>query len=134
MAYMQNGMAEIVQDLTSDHAAAAKALRLADGSRGANASPYFSLSDLIKRWPASSARREVVMVSDGIDRYYGTGDLQDPYVDAAIDDAQRAGIVVSAIYTPGPGISGTATGRLTGGSSTSRRSRTRRAEKPITSD
>ncbi len=103
VAYMQNGIAKIVQNLTSDHAAAAKALRLPMGMRGANGSPYFSLSDLIKRWPESNARREVLMVSDGIDLYYGTGDLEDPYLAEAIDDAQRAGILVSAIYTPGVG-------------------------------
>jgi hypothetical protein len=103
IAYMQNGIAKIAQDLTSDHAQAAKALRLPMGIRGINGSPYFSLSDLIKRWPTSTARREVLMVSDGIDRYYGAGDLQDPYVDEAISNAQRAGILVSAIYTPGVG-------------------------------
>jgi len=43
------------------------------------------------------------MVSDGIDRYYGSGDLEDPYLTEAIDNAVRAGIVVSAIYTPGVG-------------------------------
>ena len=73
------------------------------GMRGANGSPYFSLTDLIKRWPTSTARREVFMVSDGIDLYYGTGDLNDPYVQEAIDNAQRAGILVSAIYSPGVG-------------------------------
>ena len=103
---MQNGIAKIEQNLTSDHAQASKALRLPMGMRGANGSPYFSLSDLIKRWPASTARREVLIVSDGIDRYYGSGDLLDPYLDAAIDDAQRAGILVSAIYSPGVGHSG----------------------------
>jgi hypothetical protein len=106
IAYMQNGIAKIEQNLSSDHALAAKALRLPMGIRGANGSPYFSLSDLVKRWPASTARREVLMVSDGIDRYYGSGDLLDPYLDAAIDDAQRAGILVSAIYSPGVGHSG----------------------------
>jgi hypothetical protein len=103
IAYMQNGMARIVQDLTTDHAQAAKALRLPMGVRGANGSPYFSLSDLIKHWPESSGRREVIMASDGIDLYYGSRDLDDPYVNEAIDNAQRAGIVVSAIYTPGVG-------------------------------
>ena len=103
MAYMQNGTARVVQDLTNDHAAAAKALRLPLGAAGANASPYFSLSDLVKRWPASSGRREVLMITDGIDRYYGTGDLQDPYLQEAIDDAVRAGILVSAIYSPDAG-------------------------------
>lgn len=103
VAYMQNGISRVLQDLTSDHAAAAKSLRLPMEEAGANASPYFSLSDLIKKWPATSARREVLLVTDGIDRYYGTGDLQDPYVDAAVDDAAKAGIEVSAIYNPGAG-------------------------------
>jgi len=103
VAYMQNGIAKVEQNPTSDHALAAKALRLPMGIGGINASPYFSVSDLVKRWPESSARREVLMASDGIDRYYGSGDLQDPYLDAAIDDATRAGIVVYAIYTPGAG-------------------------------
>jgi hypothetical protein len=103
VAYMQNGMARVEQNLTSDHALAAKALRLPMGIGGINASPYFSVSDLVKRWPESTARREVLMVSDGIDRYYGSGDLQDPYLEAAIDDATRAGIVVYAIYNPGAG-------------------------------
>jgi hypothetical protein len=100
---MQNGTAKVEQNLTSDHAQAAKALRLPMGAGGANGSPYFSLSDLIKRWPESTARREVLMISDGIDRYYGTGDLSDPYLDEAIGSAQRAGILVSAIYSPGVG-------------------------------
>lgn len=103
IAYMQNGMAKIVQDLTADHALAAKALRLPQGIRGINGSPYFSLTDLVKRWPESSARREVLMVSDGIDLYYESRDLEDPYLAEAINDAQRAGILVSVIYTPGVG-------------------------------
>ena len=103
VAYMQDGTAHVEQNLTSDHALAAKALRLPKGIGGINGSPYFSLSDLLKRWPASEARREVLMVSDGIDRYYGTGDLDDPYLTEAVDNAVRAGIVVSAIYTPGVG-------------------------------
>jgi hypothetical protein len=103
VAYMQNGIARVEQNPTSDHALATKALRLPLGIGGVNASPYFSLSDLVKRWPQSTARREVVMVTDGIDRYYGSGDLQDPYLDAAIDDATRAGILVYGIYTPGAG-------------------------------
>jgi len=106
VAYMQNGSAQIVQNLTEDHAQAAKSLRLPLGVAGVNASPYFALSDLVKRWPNSGPRREVVMVSDGIDRYYGGADLQDPYVATAIDDAQRAGIVVYAIYNPGVGHAG----------------------------
>jgi hypothetical protein len=103
VAYMQNGTAKVQQNLTGDHVLAAQSLRLPAGASGINGSPYFSLSDLIKRWPESSARREVLMVSDGIDRYNGSGDPDDPYLSAAIDDAQRAGIMVYAIYTPGVG-------------------------------
>ena len=103
LAYMQNGTAQIVQNPTADHAQAAKALRLPLGVAGINASPYFSLQDLIKKWPQTGARREVLMVSDGIDLYYGMPDLQDPYVGDAIGDAQRAGVIVYAIYNPGAG-------------------------------
>src|SRR5215472_12276319 len=103
VAYMQNGMARIVENLTSDHQQAANAIRLPMGTRGANASPYFSVSDLIKRWPATNARREMLVASDGIDPYYPNADFQDPYLDTAISDAQRAGILISAIYTPGVG-------------------------------
>ena len=103
VAYMQNGIAKIEQNLTTDHAQAAKAVRLPLGYFSANASPYFSLSDLVKRWPQDDARHEVIMITNGYDPYYGAGDLEDPYLTAAIDDCQRAGIVVSAIYAPNGG-------------------------------
>jgi hypothetical protein len=103
VAYMQNGIARILANPTAEHAQAAKQLRLPMGIGGANASPYFSLSDLVKRWPPSNARHEVLMVSSGIDRYYGAGDLLDPYLQAAIDDAGKAGVLVSAIYIPDVG-------------------------------
>lgn len=103
VAYMRNGIAWIAQQPTSDHTLATKALRLPYGMASANGSPYFSLTDLVKRWPKSDSRREVLMISDGYDRYYGQNDLLDPYLIAAIHDAQRAGIVVSTIYNPGVG-------------------------------
>ncbi len=103
IAYMRNGIAWIVQNPTSDHETAAKALRLPYGSAGANGSPYFALSDLVKHWAKSDNRREVLMISDGVDRYYDQDDLADPYLAQAIAAAQRAGIVVSSIYNPGKG-------------------------------
>ena len=103
VAYMRDGVAQFVQNLTSDHSLAAKALRLPLGIRGVNGSPYLSLTDLVKRWPTTPARRAIIMATDGVDPLYGTGELQDPYLDEAIDDALRAGITVSAIYTPGVG-------------------------------
>src|SRR5437764_7626281 len=102
VAYMRNGTAVILQNLTNDHALATKALRLPFGDAGASGSPYFSLVDLIKRWPESPVRREILMLSDGIDRFGGSGP-SNPYVDSAIEDAQRAGIIIFSIYTPGVG-------------------------------
>jgi hypothetical protein len=102
IAYMQNGIAQVMQNLTNDHALAAKALRLPLGNPGASASPYFSLGDLIKRWPASEERHEVLMITDGIDRYWGSGP-DNVYVDQVIEQAQRAGVIVFSIYTPGEG-------------------------------
>jgi hypothetical protein len=102
VAYMQNGIAQVVQNLTNDHALAAKALRLPMANPGASASPYFSLADLIKRWPPSDERHEVLMITDGIDRYWGSGP-DNAYVDQVIEQAQRAGVIVFSIYTPGEG-------------------------------
>lgn len=101
IGYMSHGTVETVQSLTTDHGRAAKALRL---PFGVSSSPYLSLSELIKRWPDTAARREVVMVTSGADPLGGTG-VMNPYLDAAIEDAQRAGIIVYAIYTPGTGHS-----------------------------
>jgi hypothetical protein len=107
IAYMQNGTAKMEQSLTSDHNLASKALRLPRGMPGINGSPYFSLSDLAKHWPEdTSARREVLLVSDGIDRYYEGNDMQDPYLSSAIEDCQRSGVLVFAIYSPGVGHAG----------------------------
>jgi len=103
VAYMQDGIARIEQNLTSDHDLAAKAVRLPLGYFTANAGPYFSLSDLVKRWQPDGNRHEVIMVTNGVDPYYGIGDTMDPYLTAAIADCQRAGILVSAIYAPGAG-------------------------------
>jgi hypothetical protein len=94
--------ADILQNPTNDHTQAAKALRLPLGDAGASGSPYFSVVDLIKRWPEGAVRREILMVSDGIDRF-GGGGPSNPYVDSAIAEAQRAGVIIYSIYTPGVG-------------------------------
>ena len=104
VGYMRNGTVETVAKFTTDHTAAAKAVRLPFGNNGGGASPYFSLQELIKEWPLNPARprREVLMITDGIDRYNGGGP-SNPYVDSTVELAQRAGILVYTIYTPGAG-------------------------------
>ena len=104
IGYMRNGTVEVAQDLTADHPKVAKSLRLPLGSPGAVASPFLALGDLIKRWPDDAARHEVILVTSGVDPLGGA--LLDPYLDAAIEHAQRAGVIVYGIYTPGAGHSG----------------------------
>jgi len=113
VGYMQNATVKIAQNPTADHAKAAKALRLPFGYPGVSPSPFLSLSDLIKRWPASAARHEVVLVSSGIDPL--GGDVVNPYLDSAIQDAQRAGVIVYTIYTPAAGHFGHAYWRINWG-------------------
>ena len=101
VAYMENGRAVFAGPLTTDHAAAMRELRLPlAGEPGVSASPYFCLSDLAKNWPSNDAhaRREVVMVTDGVDYYEVRYDPEDPYVAAAIEDAVRAHLIVYSIY------------------------------------
>jgi hypothetical protein len=100
IAYMENGRAVFSAPLSADHEQILRELRLPIGSPGYSASPYFCLSDLAKNWPShdTSARREVVMVTDGVDQYDRRYDPEDPYVAAAASDAVKAHLVVYAIY------------------------------------
>jgi hypothetical protein len=100
VAYMQNGRAVFAGPLTSDKALAARGLHLPGGIGGVSASPYFCLSDLAKQWPSTNRdnRREVVMITDGLDPYNPRFDPEDPYLQAAIDDSIRAGLVVNSIF------------------------------------
>jgi len=100
IGYMENGNAALSGPLTTDRAAALRGLHIPAGSAGSNGSPYFALSDLAKRWPSddASARREVLMVTNGVDEYNRRLDLDDPYVQAAVNDAVRARIILYAIY------------------------------------
>ena len=107
IGYMRNGMTQFAHEFTADHKAAANSIRVAFGAGGADVSPYDSLSDAIKRWPANSnARREVVMISSGIEALGGGYTSDNPYVNRAISDAQKAGVVVYTIYSPSVGHSG----------------------------
>lgn len=130
VAYMSNATIQITQNFTADHAAAAKAVRLPRGNLSSMDSPYLSLTSLIKGWPEQKVRREVLMVSDGIDRLrtdptararyspsYGRAGRAplptttmsagmstiSPDVDTASTAAQRYGVIVHGIYATGAG-------------------------------
>jgi hypothetical protein len=122
VGYMRNGAAQVAQELTTDHRQAANALRIPLGSPGVYGSPYLSVIDLMKRWPESSNRREVVMITDGIDRLHGwphrrsLGPLS-PDVSAASTVAQRTGTIIHGIYTRGVGWRGSNFWQVTNGQS-----------------
>jgi hypothetical protein len=105
VGYMRNGSFVMAQDFTADHENVSAALRLPMAQPGVNGSPYFSLADLVKHWPSSqpTGRRAVLMLTDGVDRYYGSADLDDPYMDEAIHDALKHGVMVYSIYLSGAG-------------------------------
>ena len=107
VGYMRNGTVQYTARFGTDHTQAASSMRIPVGEAGISGSVYFSLSEVAKKWPGTNTeRREILMITDGIDRYgFGTG-LDDPYVLSAISDAQKAGIIVFSIYAANAGHAG----------------------------
>jgi hypothetical protein len=130
LAYMSNATIQLVQNFTTDHTLVANAIRLPRGSTSTMDSPYLSLVSLVKAWPQQKVRREVLMVSDGIDRLRGQGtsgvevaspsQMRNPRsmgafttsetmpsisvdADTASNVSQRYGVIVHSIYSPGVG-------------------------------
>jgi len=97
VGYMQNGTVAFAGPLSADHHQLVSELHLPAGP-GTN--PYFSLSELAQHWPSQdrNARREVVMLSGGVDPENRRFDADDPYVESAVRDSVRAGLVVYTIY------------------------------------
>lgn len=97
VGYMQNGTVFIAGPLSADHKQVAEELHLPGG--GAT-NPYFSLSELAQNWPSHDrgVRREVLLLSDGVDPENRRFDPDDPYVQTAIRDSLRAGLVVYTVY------------------------------------
>jgi VWFA-related protein len=104
VAYAANGASNLVQDFTTDHELAVKALRLPVGVAAAGGSIYQSVWDLLKKWPDDGSRRAVLVISDGVDIYRGIvesepGDNMD--LQSAIDLAQRTNVPIYSIYARG---------------------------------
>jgi len=121
IGYMRNGSVQVAQPFTADHSQAANTLHLPEGIPGISASPYLCLSDFVKSWPGAGVQptyvgappphkaRFVIMITDGVDPYNGSTSVMNqgsPYVDAAVADAQRAGVAIYAIYFSDAGIRG----------------------------
>jgi len=99
--YASNGTIQSASQFNSNHEAVAKSLRMPFGYTGAYSSLYLSIMDLISRWPVTGARREMLIIADGIDRL--RGDPFSPDVDKAVERAQRAGIMLHTLYATGVG-------------------------------
>ena len=116
IGYMRNGLSQMTSEFTLDHARAANSMRLAVGQGGADVSPYDSLTDAIKKWPVQDGvRREVIMISSGIEGLGGGLPPENPYVNAGIDSAIKGRVTVYAIYNPGFGHLGHSFWRATSG-------------------
>jgi len=116
VAYMQNGRAVFSAPLTKDKEAAVKGVRLPSSTPGGSGSPYFCLSELAQHWPSHdmNARREVIMITNGVDNYQPRFDPNDPYVQSAIRDSLKAGLVVYSIYWSSAGVPSGMYGSTTG--------------------
>lgn len=95
--YADDGTVQAASQFNTDHEAVAKAVRVPLGRFGAYTSIYLSLNDLMKRWPVTGARREILLFADGIDRF--RGDIPtSPDLQGVIDRAQSSGIIIHTIY------------------------------------
>ena len=124
IGYMSNASVNIAQNFTADHEAAVKAVRLPRGAFSTMDSPYLSVISVVKGWPQQNVRREVLMVTDGIDRLRGEkptaaqlGPTFEPTavpvyhsmpsisLDAtsASEISQRYNVILHSIYSPGTG-------------------------------
>ena len=103
VAYASNSSAMVAQDFTTDHALAAKALRIPRGQLGAGSSPYLAVIDWLKRWPDTGGRRSLLLISSGIDNFRGAWGPFYPDVDTVISRAQRENVNLWSIYSPGFG-------------------------------
>jgi len=123
VGYMSNAGVNIVQNFTADHELAVKAVRLPRGAFSTMDSPYLSLISLVKGWSQQKVRREVLMLSDGIDRLRGETptvsrlgpnfgsvyhSMPSISTDAtsASEISQRYNVIVHSLYAAGVGRAG----------------------------
>ena len=97
--YATNGITQAVAPFSTDHDAVAAKVRITTGFPGASTSIYLALMDVMKKWPSTNARREILVIADGIDRY--RGDPNSPDVTLTIEKAQKASIMIHTLYARG---------------------------------
>jgi hypothetical protein len=104
IAYASYGSATMAQPFTADRELALKALRLPLGKIEEASSIYLALADLMNHWPDGHNRRMVLLISDGIDIFYGIRESTpglNVNLQRAIDAAQKKGVIVDSIFASG---------------------------------
>jgi hypothetical protein len=99
LAYIHDGSLQVAENPTTDRQKLIGGLRAPSGSKAAN--PYCALSDLIDGWKKQTLRREVVLISTGIDETATDGAIC-VNAETTIRDAERAGIQIFGLYNPIP--------------------------------
>ena len=99
LAYIHDGSLQVVDTPTTDRAKLVHDLRLPSGSKAAN--PYCALSDLMAQWKQPTLRREIILVSTGIDDTATDGAVC-ANAETTIRDAERSGVQIFGLYNPVP--------------------------------
>jgi hypothetical protein len=101
--YASNGTVQPASQFSTDREAVAKSVRIPLGYTGAYSSIYLSVMSLMKGWsPTAGARREILLIADGIDRFRGDYPIS-PDVDSTSINAQKAGIMIHTLFATGVG-------------------------------
>lgn len=110
IGYRSNATFQVAQNFSADHGLVSKSLRLPRGRLSAMDSPYLSPISLVKSWPQEKVRREVLILSDGIDHLQGNRSIRvstmpgiSVNADSASATCQRYGVIVYSIYAVGAG-------------------------------
>src|SRR5271170_203302 len=108
LGYIRNNGTQIAQDFTTDHAVAAKALRLPIGLGGLGSSPYLATLDMLKRWPDNAGpRRSILIITSGIDYFRGSAfGAFYPDLDSVVQRAEKQNTNIWSIYFPSSGHRG----------------------------
>jgi hypothetical protein len=94
--YASSGLTQAVSPFSTDHDAVAQKLRITLGQFRISTSIYLAIMDMMSKWRPSGARREILVIADGIDRF--RGDPYSPDVILTIQRAQKAGIIIHTLY------------------------------------
>jgi len=97
VAYIREGAVHVIENPTKDRERVIQALTAPSGSKDAN--PFGALTELIKTWPQNSLHHVVLMIANGINPA-ASDEFQNPFAERAIEAAERAGVIVYAIYHP----------------------------------